>query len=134
MIITLDILENWDFNNLLPVKVRTKECYARYIDFKNNLAKNNYKLTNYLIDKYLNNRNYNFVPNEFPYNVPNNMAHYVLWINPNYVDKLTNIEIVNIINEQMVILGYQEYICFENDIKTKSVLDILHYQVFLKKC
>ncbi len=62
------------------------------------------------------------------------MAHYVLWINPNYVDKLTNIEIVNIINEQMVILGYQEYICFENDIKTKSVLDILHYQVFLKKC
>ncbi len=53
MIITLDILENWDFNNLLPVEVRTKECYAKYIDFKNNLAKNNCKLTDYLIDKYL---------------------------------------------------------------------------------
>ena len=134
MLITLEFLDNWNFNNLLPLEVRTESCYANYLKFKNHLKENNIKLKDYLLDKYLNNKSYNLVPNEYPYNVDKNMAHYVLWIHPEYVNKLTDLEIIQIIKEKNEELNFNEYMCFENDIRVKSVLDILHYQVFFRRC
>ncbi len=134
MLITLDFLDNWDFTNLLPLEVRTQSCYSDYLKFKNDLKTNNIKLKDYLLNKYLNNKSYNLVPNKFPYTVDKNMKHYVLWIHPEYENKLTDLEIIQIIKEKMEELNFNEYMCFENDFRVKSVLDVLHYQVFFKRC
>ena len=155
MLITLDLLDNWDFNNLFSIEVRSNICYSNYLKFKNDLKVNNIELKDYLLEKYLNDKPYNLVPNEFPYAVGENMAHYVLWVHPRYVNKLTDIEIIQIIKQKMenphsqysssssttshkpeslVELNFNEYMCFENDIRIKSVLDIPHYHVFFRRC
>ena len=146
MLITLDLLDNWDFNNLFPIEVRSNICYSNYLKFKNDLKVNNIELKDYLLKKYLNESPYNLVPNEFPYAVSENMAHYVLWVHPGYVNKLSDLEIIQIIKNKMEnsttscnpegssVLNFNEYMCFENDIRIKSVLDIPHYHVFFRRC
>jgi predicted transport protein len=134
MLITFELLDNWNYNNLLPIDVRTDACYLKYLKFKNDLKVNDIKLKDYLLDKYLNNKMYDLVPNDFPYAVDKDMAHFVLWVHPDYENKLTDLDIIQIIKNKMEEHKFNEYYCFENDVRVKTVLDILHYQVFFRWC
>jgi hypothetical protein len=134
MLITLEFLESWNFEIQLPVEVRTNEILEKYNKHKKYLKSNNINQSQYIINKYLNDKKYFINENAYPYNIGQNMAHYVLWIHPNYITKISDLEVCNIITNKMIELGYNEYFCFENHIKAKSILGVLHYQVFFRKC
>ena len=134
MLINLDFLENWNFNILLPSDVRSKKNRSAYQTFKKELKEKNISIDKYVLDKYLNSKIYSLNLNKFPYNIPNNMLHYVLWIHPHYFKKCTNKLICEIIVKKMKELNYNEYFCFENQKGCKSVLNISHYQVFYRRC
>ncbi len=134
MLITLEFLENWNFEIQLPVEVRTDEILEKYNKHKKYLKSNNINQNQYIINKYLADKKYAINENAYPYNIDQNMAHYVLWIHPNYITKISDSEVCNIITNKMIELSYNEYFCFENHIKAKSILGVLHYQVFFRKC
>ena len=130
----MEFLEKWNFDNPLPLETRTNDILEKYNQFKNEINKKNIKIEDYILNKYLNNKNYVLEPNTFPYNIPKNMKHYVLWIHPNYKNKISDKEITTLITNKMNELGYNEYFCFENNIYSKSVLGLLHFQVFFNLC
>jgi hypothetical protein len=134
MIFTFDILNKWDYSIPMPANTRTKEVLERYNIFKKELVESNITINDYVLHKYLKSKQYSLDLNTFPYNIPNNMKHYVLWIHPNYKKLLTNKKLSDILTTNMQKLGYNEYICFENHIACKTVLGILHYQVFFHTC
>lgn len=134
MLVTLEFLENWDFSIELPGEVRTKETIEKYNKFKEKIKSENISIGEFIKEKYLCDRLYSFNLNTYPYNIENNMQHYVLWISPLFKNKINDKIICKLITDKMEELGYNEYFCFENHIKAKSVLEILHYQVFFRKC
>jgi len=134
MLITFDFLENWNFEIELPEEVRTYDIIDKYKKHKEYIKKNNINQNQYIINKYLSDKKYSINKNEYAYNIDKNMAHYVLWIHPNYINKINDLEVCNIITNKMKELGFNEYFCFENHIKAKSILGVLHYQVFFRKC
>ena len=134
MLITLEFLENWNFEIELPVEVRTKQNIDKYNKNKKYLNKNNINQNQYIIDKYLSDKKYVINENAYPYNIDKNMAHYVLWVHPNYINKINDLEVCNIITNKMTELSFDEYFCFENHVKAKSILGVPHYQVFFRKC
>ena len=134
MLVTFDFLETWNFDKELPAEVRTKETIEKYKIFKLKLNESNISIEDHIKNKYIGDKLYSFDLNAFPYNVDENMVHYVLWINPFYRNKITDKLLCELLVNKMIELGYDEYFCFENHIKAKSVSDILHYQVFFKKC
>ena len=134
MIITFDFLEQWNFQKLLPNNVRSDKVNLQYVKFKKDLSNKKKSIDNYIFETILQSKKYSINKNNFPYNIPNNMLHYVLWINPLYFNKISDKEICEIIIEKMKELNYNEYFCFENQKGCKSVLEIPHYQVFYRKC
>ena len=116
MIFTFDILNKWDYSIPMPANTRTKEVLERYNIFKKELVESNITINDYVLHKYLKSKQYSLDLNTFPYNIPNNMKHYVLWIHPNYKKLLTNKKLSDILTTNMQKLGYNEYICFENHI------------------
>ena len=134
MLVTLEFLEKWDFSIGLPKEVRTKETIEKYNKFKEKIKTENISIGEFIKNKYLTDKLYSFNPNTFPYIIENNMLHYVLWISPLFKKKINDKIICKLIMDKMRELGYNEYFCFENHITSKSVLDILHYQVFFRKC
>ena len=134
MIITLEFLENWNFDIELPVEVRSNKIMEIYDKHKFFLKENNINQNDYIINKYLSDKKYSIQKNAYPYNITNNMEHYVLWIHPNYINKINDFEICNIITNKMKELSFNEYFCFENHIKAKSILGVPHFQVFFRKC
>uniref|UniRef100_A0A6C0LZ47 Uncharacterized protein n=1 Tax=viral metagenome TaxID=1070528 RepID=A0A6C0LZ47_9ZZZZ len=134
MLITIEFLEKWNFEKLLPINVRSIKIQNQYKIFKQNLIKNNISIDKYISNKYIQSKKYSINKNNFPYSIPNNMEHYVLWINPLYFKKITNKELSKIINLKMKELNYNEYFCFENQKGCRSVLETPHYQVFYRKC
>ena len=134
MNVTFEFLENWNFEIELPEDVRTYDVIEKYKKHKEYIKKNNINQNNYIINKFLSDKKYSIDKNEYPYNIDKNMAHYVLWIHPNYINKINDLEICNIITNKMKELNFNEYFCFENHIKAKSILGVLHYQVFFRKC
>ena len=71
---------------------------------------------------------YNFSENKYPYNIEENIKHYLFWINPK------SNEILNIFKINSIIQNYlkKPYIIFENLPDNKSVPEIKHYHVFFK--
>ena len=134
MLITLEFLENWNFEIELPDEVRTDQIIEKYNKHKKILKKNNIDQNEYIIDKYLSNKKYSINQNAYPYNIDKNMDHYVLWIHPNYINKINDWEVCNIITNKMKELDFNEYFCFENHLKAKSILGVPHYQIFFRKC
>lgn len=127
----MNFLETYNYE--IPLKDYTRTDYVNktYAEFKKNL---NIPINDYIIENYLKDINYNICPNKFPYNTPQNMAHYILWINPKYENKITDKKVCEIIYNKMNELGYNEYFCFENHVNAKSVKGVLHYQIFFSKC
>lgn len=134
MLITIEFLEQWDFQKLLPNNVRSDKVNLQYVKFKKDLSNKKISIDNYIFETILQSKKYSINRNNFPYNIPNNMLHYVLWINPLYFNKISDKEICEIIIEKMKELDYNEYFCFENHKGCKSILEIPHYQVFYRKC
>ena len=73
---------------MLPISVRSDEVLLKYNKFKKYLIKEHISIDDYIMNKFLN-KKYSIDENNFPYKITDNMAHYVLWINPNYFKKLT---------------------------------------------
>lgn len=131
MILSFDILENWNYPDPFPKNVRTELVLKKYNEFKTNLE---LKIEDYILEKYLKDKMFSIDLNAFPYNVNDGMSHYVLWINPIFEKKITNKKIIEIIINKMKELNCNEFFCFENNKLAKSVDGILHYQVFFGKC
>lgn len=108
------------------------------IDRKNNVqqAYNNEKkkIKNYskfILNTYLDNKLYNLQPNKFPYNLNNNIKHYVLWLHPMLDSKyITNKKLINSILKKYI--PNNEYIFYMNSYNNRSIKQIPHYQVFIK--
>ena len=133
MRITWEYLLNFDYNNPFPNE-RTDEMLEEYSKWQIYLKENNIDINEYLFNTYLKNNDYCIEANRFPYKTPENIFHYVLWINPNYKNILTNKNILEIVINKMNELKCSGYICFENHVSVRSVLGIPHYQVFFRKC
>ena len=119
MLVTFEFLENWNFDKELPVEVRTKETIEKYKKFKERIKSENISICEYITKKYLADKLYSFNINAYPYNIGNNMKHYVLWISPIFKSKINDKMLCKIITDKMKELGYNEYFCifFENHIK-----------------
>jgi len=70
-----------------------------------------------------------FTENPYPYNLENGIMHYVLW---SYHRNLSKIESLQIINEKFPSTEF-EYLMFENSYTDKSVREIPHIQVFIRR-
>ena len=64
--------------------------------------------------------------NDFPYNVEDNIIHYVLWLNDIYPNNI----IQDIINQEFK--GYQSVIWWVNAENIRSIKNIYHAHVFVK--
>ena len=72
-----------------------------------------------------------FIKNRFPYNVADNIAHYILFINKKFKKKFTYINIYKIIKQKYI--HNNPFIVFENTPKNRSIKNITHYHVFILK-
>ena len=133
MTLTWDFLLNFDFNNDLPEQ-RTKDTLNEYINWKTYLKNNHIDISDVIYKNYLTNKIYSLEKNKFPYSTEDNVFHYVLWINDSYKKDITNKKIMEIILQKMYEINCSGYICFENTSNCKSIKNILHYQVFFRKC
>ena len=71
--------------------------------------------------------------NDYPYKLPINIKHYLIWIYPN--KNYTHIEVENFLKkfiENNKDLNIDDYILFRNNIVNKSIETIEHYHVLLK--
>ena len=85
----------------------------------------------YLLNKYLNNRLYNLQLNKFPYDLENNIIHYVLWLNPIIQESfIHNRKFIYTIIKKYV--PDKPFLFHMNLPKNRSIKSIPHYQVFIK--
>lgn len=133
MTLTWNFLLEFDYSKDLPEQ-RTEETLNEYKLWKLNLEKNNEIISDVIYKKYLKNKSYHIEKNSFPYLTEKNVFHYVLWINDSYKKNITNKKIMNIVIKKMKEINCSGYICFENTSNCKSIKEILHYQVFYRKC
>ena len=101
MIVTWDFLMNFDYTKPLNKKTRSQKTYNNYKKHISYLILNKIDINKYIYQKYLLDNDYCIRKNEFPYNVDDNIFHYILWINPNYEKKLTNKKILEIVISKM---------------------------------
>lgn len=134
MKVSWEFLLNYYQDYPLPQSARSEDILNKYKVWKLKLKNKGYEINSYLHNKYLKNKSFSIDINPFPYNLEDNIYHYVLWINNDYRDKVTNLEIKNIIYKKMSELNCSGYVCFENHIDCKSVSKVLHFQIFFRKC
>lgn len=133
MTLTWNFLLEFDYSKDLPEQ-RNEETLNEYKLWKLNLEKNNEVISDVIYKKYLKNTSYHIEKNSFPYLTEKNVFHYVLWINDSYKKNITNKKIMDIVIKKMKEINCSGYICFENTSNCKSIKEILHYQVFYRKC
>lgn len=76
-----------------------------------------------------NNMKYRFIQNDFPYRLDKHIKHSLLFLNPNYYDKIPitmNREEYKFVKENL----NNEFVYFINDPKLRSIMDFPHYHVF----
>ena len=76
--------------------------------------------------------NYKFIKNMFPYDLPQNTHHYIMWyscnnseLNDNIINNNINTELINILGNDKF-----EFVWYENP--KMNIPDIYHVQVFWK--
>ena len=102
--------------------------------------KNTSNIYNDICNKYFNNNDlFVFVKNNYPYNIKDNIEHYILWFNPiiykNKLRIILNIEYISVILNiylKKLFNNNKKYICFMNIPKHQTIKEIYHYQVFIK--
>jgi hypothetical protein len=130
MLVTWNFLKQYNREVPLPEDVRTLETINTYKnEFK--IKSNEDKLQ--LLYKFYLKDDLNLHKNKYPYNLDNGIEHYVLWIHPNYENKCSTKDIKIFIENFLKDNQFSDYIYFENNNLSKSILNIKHYQVFFKK-
>lgn len=109
---------------------RSTEVEEVYRKHREDLEKKGLTLCEY-IDKKLFSEEafYVFVPNDYPYFLEEDMEHWILWINPSFAKPSKN-KISKILEEE---LGEKDFLTFENAEENKSIPEIEHIHVFIKK-
>lgn len=67
--------------------------------------------------------------NTFPYNFEKNISHNLIWSK----NQLTNNDILNFIKDDIKNISEYDYVWFENIVKHKSVPEIYHTHLILRK-
>ena len=102
----------------------------KYPLWRNNKNTNKYnsdKMTNKfsefeeIIQNKISDKGYTITENNYPYNVSDNILHYIIWCNKNPY------EIQKILDKK-----YKNYVFFRNMYKYKSVKRIEHYHIFIR--
>lgn len=106
-----------------------------YKIYKQELCLKEKTIDEFIMKEYLTHSHYAFTINKFPYDFKNNIKHYILWFRPKYYsDNILNIdaEIKRILNFFIINKIGSEYLYMMNKIENQSILNIPHYQVFIK--
>ena len=104
---------------------RKKQIQSNYDEFMRLLKKNNIKIEDYICEYIIKDNIFKLCENDFPYDV-NGYKHYLLWISPNI-----KLDIPLHLIEYYIDYKFNNYICFENHIRNKSVLGIRHFHIFV---
>ena len=107
-------------------KENIQKLYERHLRSFNNI---DITIEEYLVEKYFDedvDKDLYLEKNSFPYNVEENITHYVLWINPSKI--INNIQIYLYID---YIFDDNEYVYFENLPQNRSI-NFRHFHIFAK--
>jgi len=116
-------------DNIFKRKVEMQELYD-----------NSKKLTNqyeYICKNIIKDNLYVIVKNIFPYDIEDDIEHYLIWFNPKYYKNwrrtiiYDNKYIEKIINNNKLL--NKSYIYFINGSNIQSIKDIQHIHIFMKK-
>jgi hypothetical protein len=75
-----------------------------------------------MVQNKINDEDYIITENNYPYNISDDILHYIIWCNKNPY------EIKKILDKK-----YKSYVFFRNIYKHKSIKNIEHYHIFIKK-
>ena len=98
--------------------IRKDNIQKSYELYKSNNSLKNFKMN---IKKNIKKNGYIITENDFPYNLNNNVKHYIIWTNNDIF------KIKKILNKR-----FNNYIFFRNLIENKSIKDIEHYHIFIE--
>ena len=98
--------------------IRKENIQKSYELYKSNNLLKNFKMN---IKKNITKYGYIITENDFPYNLNNNVKHYIIWTNYDIF------KIKKILNKRFI-----NYIFFRNLIENKSIKDIEHYHIFIE--
>lgn len=116
-----------DMIPLLPLKrdIKIQELYK---------SQDSFKIYNFKQKILKNNNEYVLILNDFPYNISDDILHYVLWIkNDNDHDfKFIQNKIVKLSRKLQLMYNY-EFVFSYNIKENKSIQDIVHWHVFIKQ-
>lgn len=132
-----EYLKQFNYNPPTINLLRQKTVQDNYNNHKININVKNINIEDYIINKYFKDPNskYYFTLNTFPYNLEDNIKHYIIWLNPIYYnDKQINFNNIKHIDfiKSIINVPYDDFIFFENNIQHRSVLGIRHIHVFIK--
>ena len=83
-------------------------------------SKNNFSFFKKKIEYSINTNGYLLNKNNYPYNITNNIKHFIIWTN------FTPLKIKNILDNK-----FNNYIFFKNIEKNKTIKDLEHYHLFI---
>ena len=135
-------LINYHLNPPKKKILRTSNIERKYIDFKIELNKNNISITDYIKNNFFkDNEEFVFLKNNFPYNLENDILHYVLWFNNNFTNNNNFPKDLNFCNDYILecikkcFTDFENFyfIFFENNVNNRSIGSYRHVQIFLKK-
>ena len=114
---------------------RTKEICEKYTKHTIDLKSRNIDINKYLADKYFTNDCYYSIDNNtFPYNLCENIEHWIIWINPKYQHMVKTKKNIGVIIANNFYYGdtskLKNVVYFENLECRRSIKCLPHIQVF----
>jgi hypothetical protein len=91
-------------------------------------------LNEYIYKMHIHSNLFILLPNIFPYDLKDNIRHYVLWFNPKYYMNRENIILDKLYLNNIVRQRFpnNDYVYIVNSDKYKSVKEIYHIHVFIR--
>ena len=124
MNITVDQIKNKTFNTKYPRHIEDQIEYQLHKEWATEFftSLESYIRTNY-VDPF---EPYLLIKNHFPYKIPPNMKHYLLWLKPG----------INLSDDHINVILQKRFpnyklIWWQNDMTERSVFTVTHYQVFI---
>jgi hypothetical protein len=111
---------------------RNKETEIAYLKHKLDISRKFITIDEYLFQKYFNDdAPYKFDINFFPYNIEDDISHYILWLNPTC---FKSVEDENNTAKKLIDDKFKDktYFYGANAPSNKSVHSITHYHIFVK--
>ena len=114
-------LQKYNLSKVIDKFPRKTEIEEKYMNDMTKQQKLNY------IKQKLKTDDYYLIPNDYPYDLSEDIKHYVFWCKETYsLEDVLKIALLYFKKTS------NEIIVFVNDITNKSVLDINHYHIFVK--